>query len=158
MFWVRNVFLKYGLGAERLSKIWFGCETSSWTMKTGAKRLSYLWGGGETSFLSMSWGRNVSLKNGANWLWGGTSVYPFRRESIVYRRVDLRVTFNTTKLEFKTLVNSWRYNNCFITQIVFFINTCLGNSYNDMTNVIYKMMFPGHFCNTRHDKRVFNNN
>ena len=76
MVWVRNVFLKYGLGAKRLSEIWFGCETSSWTMKTGAKRLSYLWGGGETSFLSMSWGRNVSLKNGANWLWGEKSVYP----------------------------------------------------------------------------------
>ena len=75
MVWVRNVFLKYGLGAKRLSKIWFGCETSSWTMKTGAKRLSYLWGGGETSFLSMSWGRNVSLKNGANWLWGEMYVY-----------------------------------------------------------------------------------
>ena len=75
MVWVRNVFLKYGLGAKRLSKIWFGCETSSWTMKTGAKRLSYLWGGGETSFLSMSWGRNGSLNNGANWLWGEKSVY-----------------------------------------------------------------------------------
>ena len=44
-------------------------------MITAAKRLSYLWGGGETSFLSMSWGRNVSLKNGANWLWGKKSVY-----------------------------------------------------------------------------------
>ena len=76
MVWVRNVFLKYGLGAKRLSEIWFGCETSSWTMKTGAKRLFYLWGGGKTSFLSMSWGRNVSLKNGANWLWGEKSVYP----------------------------------------------------------------------------------
>ena len=62
MVCVRNVFLKYGLGAKRLSEIWFGCETSSGTMKTGAKRLSYLWGGGETSFLSMRWGRNVSLK------------------------------------------------------------------------------------------------
>ena len=65
-FWVRNVFLKYGLGAKRPSKIWFGCETSSRTMKTGAKRLSYLWGGGETSFLSMSWGRNVAGSR-CNW-------------------------------------------------------------------------------------------
>ena len=77
--WVRNVFLKYGLGAKRLSEIWFGCETSSWIMKTGAKRLSYLWGGGETSLLSVSWGRNVSLKNVANWLWGEKSVYRVTR-------------------------------------------------------------------------------
>ena len=75
MKWVRNVFPKYDLGAKLFSEIWFGCETSSWTMKTGAKRLSYLWGGGETSFPSMSWGRNVSLKNGANWLRGEMSVY-----------------------------------------------------------------------------------
>ena len=85
MVWVRNVFLKYGLGAKRFSEIWFGCETSYWTMKTGVKRLFYLWGGGETSFLSMSWGRNVSIKNGASWLWGEKSVYPF----VVYKWADL---------------------------------------------------------------------
>ena len=83
MTWGRNVFLKYGLGAKRLSKIWFGCETSSWTMKTGVKRLSYWWGGGETSFLSMSWRRNVSLKNGANWLWGEKSVYHTWRSQLL---------------------------------------------------------------------------
>ena len=87
MVWVRNVFLKYGLGAKRLSEIWFGCETSSWTMKTGAKRLSYLWGGGETFFLSMSWGRNVSLKNGANWLW--------RKVSVPFWAVSDVIFFNT---------------------------------------------------------------
>ena len=59
----RNVFLKYGLGAnsKRLSEIWFGCETSFQNMfrvrdvflnyEDGAKRLSYLCGVGETSFL-----------------------------------------------------------------------------------------------------------
>ena len=41
MVWVRNVFLNYGLGAKRLSKIWFGCEMS---------------------FLLMGWGRNVFPK------------------------------------------------------------------------------------------------
>ena len=73
--WVRNVFLEYCLGAKLLSEICLGCETSFKTMNTWAKRLSYLWGGGESSFLSMSWGRNVSLKNGANWLWGEKSVH-----------------------------------------------------------------------------------
>ena len=28
LVWVPNVFLKYGLGAKRLSEIWLGCETS----------------------------------------------------------------------------------------------------------------------------------
>ena len=32
--------------------------------------------GGETSFPSMCWRRNVSLNNGANWLWGENYVYP----------------------------------------------------------------------------------
>ena len=50
----RNVYMKNGLGAKRLSEIWLGCETSFKTMRTGAKRLSFLWGVGETSFLSMT--------------------------------------------------------------------------------------------------------
>ena len=59
---VRNIFLNY---------------------EDGAKRLSYLWGGGETSFLSKSWGLNVSLKNGANWLYvrRGEPVTTARRAS-----------------------------------------------------------------------------
>ena len=40
MVWVRNVFLKYGLGAKRLSEIWFG-----------AKRLPELWRRGRNVFL-----------------------------------------------------------------------------------------------------------
>ena len=48
MIWVRNVFLKYGLGAKRLSEIWFGC-------------LNYE-AGGETFFLFMRRGRNVFPK------------------------------------------------------------------------------------------------
>ena len=51
----RNIFLKYGLGAKRLSEIWFGCETSFsnmvWVRNVflkyglGAKRLSEIWFG-----------------------------------------------------------------------------------------------------------------
>ena len=41
MVWVRNVFLKYGLGAKRLSE---------------------LEDGGKTSFLFMGWGQNVFPK------------------------------------------------------------------------------------------------
>ena len=101
----RNVFLKYGLGAKCLSEKWFGCETSYWTMKTGAKRLSYLWGEGETSFLNMSWGRNVSLKNGANWLWGEKSVYPWKH---AMTRWSLDVDPMLTTLY---LVGQQKYNN-----------------------------------------------
>ena len=61
---VRNVFLKYGLGAKRLSEIWFGCETVFLKYGLCAKRLSKIWFGcetswGETSFLFMGRGRNV---------------------------------------------------------------------------------------------------
>ena len=48
MIWLRNVFLKYGLGAKRLSEIWFGCE-----------RVSEIWFGCETSSRTVKTGRNV---------------------------------------------------------------------------------------------------
>ena len=42
MVWVRNVFLKYGLGVKRLSEIWFGCETFILKYCLGVKRLPEL--------------------------------------------------------------------------------------------------------------------
>ena len=55
MVWVRSVFLKYGLGAKRLSEIWLGCKTSFKILRQGETSLLCI-GQGETSFLSMSWG------------------------------------------------------------------------------------------------------
>ena len=54
----RNVFLKYGLGAKRLSEIWFGCETSFCNMVWVRNVLLNYGDGGETSFLFMRRGRN----------------------------------------------------------------------------------------------------
>ena len=62
MVWVRNVFLKYGLGAKRLSEIWFGCELNVFLKYgLGAKRLSEIWFGAKR--LPELWrrGRNVFL-------------------------------------------------------------------------------------------------
>ena len=58
----RNVFLKYGLGAKRLSEIWFGCETSFWNMVWVRNVFLSYEDGGETSFLFMGRGRNVFPK------------------------------------------------------------------------------------------------
>ena len=62
MLWVRNVFLKYGLGAKRLSEIWFGCETSFWNMVWVRNVFRNYENGGETSFLFERRGRNVFPK------------------------------------------------------------------------------------------------
>ena len=58
----RNVFLKYGLGAKRLSEIWFGCQTSFWNMVRVRNVFLNYEDGGETSFLFMGRGRNVFPK------------------------------------------------------------------------------------------------
>ena len=60
--WVRNVFLKYVLGAKRLSEIWFGCETSFWNIVWVRNVFLNYEDGGETSFLFMGRGRNVFPK------------------------------------------------------------------------------------------------
>ena len=58
----RKVFLVYGLGAKRLSEIWFGCETSFWNIVWVRNVFLKYEDGGETSFLFMARGRNVVPK------------------------------------------------------------------------------------------------
>ena len=109
----RNVFLKYGLGAKRLSEIWFGCETSIWNMVwvrnvflkygLGATRLPELWRRGRNVFPIYGEG---AKRLSQVWVGGETSHWKMVRTD--YGAKSLCTVSDTLYLSLWRHTYSWR--------------------------------------------------